>query len=104
MTRVRLCGEDELEVGDVRRYETGRTALALVRCEDGYRAILDNCSHEEYPLSEGDVYADMCEIECLRHGSTFSLIDGEPQSLPATRPVPVFPVEVKDGDVFVELP
>jgi 3-phenylpropionate/trans-cinnamate dioxygenase ferredoxin subunit len=46
----------------------------------------------------------VCEIECLRHGSTFSLLDGSPQSLPATKPITVLAVEVVDGDVFVELP
>jgi nitrite reductase/ring-hydroxylating ferredoxin subunit len=40
----------------------------------------------------------------LRHGSTFSLLDGEPQSLPATTAITVLAVEVVDGDVFVELP
>ncbi len=104
MSRVRLCGEDELEVGAVRRFEAAGTAIALARCEGGYHAVIDNCSHEDYPLSEGDVWPDLCEIECLRHGSTFSLLDGEPQSLPATRPVTVFPVSVEDGGVFVELP
>jgi 3-phenylpropionate/trans-cinnamate dioxygenase ferredoxin subunit len=104
MTRVRLCGEDELEVGAVRRFEADAVAVALVRCEDGYHAVIDNCSHEDYPLSEGEVFADMCEIECLRHGSTFSLLDGEPQSLPATRAVAVFPVVVEGGDVYVEVP
>ena len=104
MSKVRLCGEDELEVGAVRRYEANGTAVALARCDDGYHAVVDNCSHEDYPLSEGDVYPDMCEIECVRHGSTFSLLDGEPQSLPATTPVPVLPVSIEAGDVFVELP
>ena len=42
----------------------------------------------------------MCEIECLRHGSTFSLLDGSPQSLPATQPVKVVPIEVDGDDVF----
>jgi len=46
----------------------------------------------------------VCEIECLRHGSTFSLLDGAPQSLPATRPITVLDLEIVDGDVFVELP
>ena len=104
MSRVRACRADELEVGAVRRVETGGTPVALVRCEDGYHAVIDVCSHEDYPLSEGEVIADMCEIECLRHGSTFSLLDGEPQSLPATQPVRVFDVVVEDGDVYVELP
>lgn len=104
MSRVRVCGEDDLEVGAVHRVEANGTALALVRCDDGYHAVADNCSHEDYPLSEGEVLADLCEIECLRHGSTFSLLDGEPQSLPATRPVKVFGVAVEDGGVFVEVP
>ena len=103
MTRVRLCSLSELEPGSVRRFEADGTAIALARCDDGFHAVLDNCSHEDFPLSEGEVFSDLCEIECVRHGSTFSLVDGEPQSLPATHPVQVFEVVVTDGDVFVEL-
>ncbi len=104
MSQLRLCSSDELEVGSVRRFEVGDQAVALVRCGDGFHAVIDNCSHEDYPLSEGEVEPELCEIECLRHGSTFSLVDGEPQSLPATQPVKVFTVVLKDGDVFVEVP
>jgi len=103
--RVRLCGADEVGLGSVKRFEAGDgPAVALAHCEGGLHAVLDICSHEDYPLSEGEVFADVCEIECLRHGSTFSLLDGEPQSLPATTAITVLAVEVVDGDVFVELP
>ena len=47
-----------------------------------------------------DTYEVFCaerEIECPQHGSVFSLVTGEPDSLPATQPVPVFDVTV-DGD------
>ena len=48
-------------------------------------------------LSEGDVTG--CEIECWLHGSSFDLRTGEPLSLPATVPVPVYPVIVSgDGE------
>lgn len=104
MSQVRLCDVEDLEVGSVRRFELGGSAIALVRCQDGYHAVIDNCSHEDYPLSEGEVEPELCEIECVRHGSTFSLVDGEPQSLPATQPVRIFPVIVKDGGIFVEGP
>jgi 3-phenylpropionate/trans-cinnamate dioxygenase ferredoxin subunit len=104
VSQVRLCGSDELEVGSVRRFALGAGAVALARCVGGYHAVVDNCSHEDYPLSEGEVEPELCEIECLRHGSTFSLVDGEPQSLPATRPVRVLSVVIKDGDVYVEEP
>ena len=33
------------------------------------------CSHADYSLSEGDVWEDEREIECPKHGSTFSLDD-----------------------------
>ncbi len=46
---------------------------------------------------------DEREIECPKHGSTFSLLTGEPQSLPATKPVPVFTVRVDGDDVYVDV-
>ena len=36
--------------------------------------------------------------------STFSLETGEPQTLPATKPVPVYAVRVEGDDVIVTLP
>ena len=48
--------------------------------------------------------AEQCEIECWKHGSTFDLRTGEPCSLPATKPVPVYAVRVDGDDVSVELP
>ncbi|MGH9164810.1 MAG: Rieske 2Fe-2S domain-containing protein, partial [Acidimicrobiales bacterium] len=66
-------------------------------------AIGDKCSHADFSLSEGEVLADDCEIECWKHGSTFSLTTGEPQSLPATKAVPVYKVRVEDGAVLVEV-
>lgn len=40
-----------------------------------------------------------------KHGSTFSLVTGEAQSMPVTKPVPVYQVTVCDGgDLMVTLP
>ena len=61
-------------------------------------------SHADYSLSEGEVIEEDCEIECWKHGSTFSLETGEPQSFPATKPVPVYEVVVEGDDVSVVLP
>jgi 3-phenylpropionate/trans-cinnamate dioxygenase ferredoxin component len=106
MTKVKLCKAAEVELGAVRRFEPGggAPAVAVANCDDGLHAVVDNCSHEDYPLSDGEVFPDLCEIECVRHGSTFSLTDGAPQSLPAVKPVVVLALEVVDGDVWVELP
>lgn len=101
---VRLCGQAELASGEARRFDIGSHRIALVRIEDDFYAIGDTCSHEDYSLSEGEVLVDACEIECWKHGSMFDLMTGEPRSLPATKPVPVYNVHVDGGDVLVELP
>ena len=70
-------------------------------------AIGDVCSHANVSLSEGEVWCDERELECPKHGSTFSLDTGEPVTLPATQPVPVFTAESstasdRDGHVAEE--
>jgi 3-phenylpropionate/trans-cinnamate dioxygenase ferredoxin component len=43
-------------------------------------------------------------VECWLHGSCFDLRTGDPTGPPATKPVPVYPVKVEDGEVYVSLP
>jgi 3-phenylpropionate/trans-cinnamate dioxygenase ferredoxin subunit len=101
---VRLCGRDEIEPGTARRFDVGSYRIAVVRIGDDVFAIGDTCSHENYSLSEGEVLTEECEIECWKHGSTFDLRTGEPQTLPATKAVPVYAVRLDGDDVLVELP
>ena len=98
-----LCRLDELASGEARRFEVGRHQLCVVRIGDEVYVIGDRCSHADYSLSEGEIYADEREIECWKHGSTFSLETGEPQSLPATQSVPTYRVHIADGNVVVAL-
>ncbi|MFM8303730.1 MAG: non-heme iron oxygenase ferredoxin subunit [Actinomycetota bacterium] len=98
---VRACSTDDLEPGSARRVDVDGHRLCVVRIGDDWHVIGDRCSHEDYSLAEGEVWVDECEIECPKHGSTFSLASGEPQSLPATRPVPVYAVRVEGDAVLV---
>jgi 3-phenylpropionate/trans-cinnamate dioxygenase ferredoxin subunit len=99
----RLCARDDLASGEARRFDVGGHRIALVRVDDRLFAIGDRCTHADISLSEGEVDVDECSIECWKHGSAFSLETGEPESLPATRPVPVYPVTVDGDDVLVEV-
>ncbi len=102
--RIRLCARDDLASGEARRFDVAGLRVALVRIGDDFYAVGDRCSHEDYSLAEGEVWTDECEIECAKHGSMFDLRTGEPCSLPATQPVPVYEVEVVGGDVSVVTP
>ncbi|CAL9608819.1 non-heme iron oxygenase ferredoxin subunit [Streptomyces sp. NPDC090994] len=101
MTYVRACGLGELEEDTPKRVELDGTPVAVVRTEGEVFAVNDICSHANVSLSEGEV--DDCHIECWLHGSRFDLRSGKPDSLPATRPVPVYPVKIEGDDVLVSL-
>jgi 3-phenylpropionate/trans-cinnamate dioxygenase ferredoxin subunit len=90
--------------GKATRVEGGPDGVCVVRLGSSVFALADRCSHADVRLSEGEVDPDECSVECWKHGSAFSLTDGEPQSLPATRPVPVYQVEVDGDEVVVSAP
>jgi 3-phenylpropionate/trans-cinnamate dioxygenase ferredoxin component len=96
-----LCRKDDMEPGTARRFEVDGHCICLVRIGDDFYGIGDRCSHADFSLADGEVYPEEREIECWKHGSTFSLVDGKPQSLPATRPVPTYDVRVDGDDVSV---
>jgi 3-phenylpropionate/trans-cinnamate dioxygenase ferredoxin component len=103
MTAHVLCPLDELVSGSARRFDVAGRAVAVVRLGDDVYAVGDTCSHADVSLSEGEVHAQTCELECWKHGSAFSLVTGQPNTLPATQPVPVFVARVVEGNVVVEV-
>ncbi len=103
-TVVTVCSLEELSAGTARRVEVDGHHVAVVRIDDDVYAIGDTCSHQNVSLSEGEVLCDTREIECWKHGSAFSLVDGTPHALPATRPVPVYEARVVDGQIEVVIP
>jgi 3-phenylpropionate/trans-cinnamate dioxygenase ferredoxin subunit len=97
-----VCAVADIAKGSVRAIEVEGTPLAVVHADDDrVYAVYDECSHAQVALSEGEL--DGCTLECWLHGSRFDLRTGKPTGLPATDPVPVYPVEVRDGDVYVSL-
>jgi 3-phenylpropionate/trans-cinnamate dioxygenase ferredoxin component len=103
MTAIRVHRSD-VAPGAALKIDAGPTGVCLVRVDDDFYAIGDRCSHADVSLSEGDIDTQERSIECWKHGSAFSLLDGSPQSLPATRPVPVYQVVVDGDDVVVTVP
>lgn len=101
MSTVTVCPLDEFPDGTARKVLVDGVAVAVVRIGDDVYAIGDVCSHGNYSLSEGEVWADERELECPKHGSMFSLETGEAMTLPATQPVAVYDASVVDGHVVV---
>ncbi len=104
MADLALCKTGDVADGSAKRFDVDGHRLCAVNLGGRFHVIDDECSHEDYSLSEGDVWPDECEIECPKHGSTFLLTTGEPQTLPATQPVAVYGVRIEGDDVIVEVP
>lgn len=103
MSWTLLIAATEVAPGQARLVEVGGLRLCVANCAGTVRVVDDTCTHEDYSLSEGEVFEDLCEIECPKHASCFSLETGEPTCLPATHPVRVYPARVEAGMVEADL-
>ena len=75
--------------------------VVLANVDGDIYALEDRCSHQDYPLSAGELEGD--ELECTFHGARFDVCSGRALQLPAIAPVRSFPVEVRDDDIFVRI-
>ncbi|GGJ81149.1 (2Fe-2S)-binding protein [Pilimelia anulata] len=99
---IKVCAAADVAKGTAVAADIDGTAVAIVHADDdGFYAIHDECSHAAIALSEGEV--DGCTIECWLHGSRFDLRTGAPSGPPALTPVPTYPVEIRDGDLYIDL-
>lgn len=101
MTFERVASLADVPVDEALAVTVDQYDVAIARDGDEVFALQDLCSHAAVQLSEGEV-AD-CTIECWLHGSTFDLRTGKPTTFPATESVATFPVEVRDGDIYVDV-
>lgn len=101
MTFERACSLADVPVDEALAVTVDRYDVAIARDGDEFFALQDLCSHAAVQLSEGEV--DGGTIECWLHGSCFDLRSGKPTNFPATEPVATFPVEVRDGDIYVDV-
>ncbi len=103
MAFVKVATLGEIGEGEVLAVEAEGQAVCLARLEDQVYAFADNCSHRNFPLSNGELDADDCSITCEWHGARFDVRTGEALSLPATRPVPVYDCRVEGEEILVDV-
>jgi len=98
---IKVCALSSLD--DRKPFAASVDDVDVVLVRDGERvhALADLCSHAAVSLSEGEVSRK--GIECWLHGSCFDLETGKPSSPPASEPVDVYAVDIRDGDVFVDV-
>ena len=79
----------------------GEQAIVIVNRGGTIYALDDCCSHEEFPLSSGELTGG--EITCVLHGARFDIETGQPRALPAVLPVKTYETRVAGDEIQVRL-
>ncbi|MGD8319652.1 MAG: non-heme iron oxygenase ferredoxin subunit [Gemmatimonadota bacterium] len=98
---TRVADLDACPPGQLKAAVAGIQPLVLANVDGDIYALEDKCSHEAYPLSDGELVGG--DVVCEYHGARFDACTGRNKALPAVRPVRSFPVQVRDDGIYVEV-
>ena len=98
---ARVAAVSEVPAGGLRAVSTDRGPVVLANVDGDIYALEDRCSHQDYPLSAGEL--EDGELECTFHGARFDVCTGRALQLPAITPVRSYQVDVRDGDIYIRL-
>lgn len=97
----RVAALEDVAPGTLKGVRAGKELIVLANVDGDVCALEDVCSHQDFPLSDGELDGD--EVICIHHGARFHACTGKNRALPAIRPVRSFPVDVRDGEIFVDV-
>ena len=98
---TRVAALVDVPPGATLRVDLEGGPICVVNTEGHLYALRDNCSHKDFPLSEGEVLGHT--LTCAWHGARFDVTSGNALSLPAIKPVRTYDVQVEDGQIWVRL-
>ena len=98
MTVARLS---DVPVNGLVPVELDGVKIVLANSGGTIHALHDECSHEEFPLSDGEIVGN--QVTCLLHGARFDLETGAAKALPAVKAVKVYECRVEGDEIQVRL-
>ena len=97
---------DDLPEGRVKTVTARTTSICLVHFDGQWAAMNNHCPHQRGPLGEGSIEKgidDKCWIRCPWHGWDFDPLTGKPPGGHEDTGQDMYPVELRDGEIFVGL-
>jgi 3-phenylpropionate/trans-cinnamate dioxygenase ferredoxin component len=99
---ARVMRSDELRDGELIPIAIDGKPVVLVRHAGEFFALQNNCTHQDFPLTEAGFDQRDGVLVCDWHGGCFDVRSGAAVVPPATEPVETFPVRVS-ADGWVEI-
>ncbi|MFH1722792.1 MAG: Rieske (2Fe-2S) protein [Candidatus Altiarchaeota archaeon] len=91
-----IATTEEVPPGFTFEFELGGEQAILINFAGEFRAYFNKCDHKGGPtLLEGDT------IVCQWHGSQFEPLSGGLKKGPATGPLRIIPLEIREGGIYV---
>jgi nitrite reductase/ring-hydroxylating ferredoxin subunit len=98
---VTLAKTTDIPIGRMAGFDIGNTRVAVANVDGTFYAFGDTCTHEECPLSDGEL--DHATVICPCHLGQFDVRTGEVLAPPPLVAVSTYRVRVEDGFVQVAL-
>jgi 3-phenylpropionate/trans-cinnamate dioxygenase ferredoxin component len=96
----RLAATSEITPGRSKPFTLDGIEILVCNVDGSFYAIDDLCTHDGGPLDLG-MLEGYCAV-CPRHGATFDVRTGAP-TMPAIMPVTTYPINERDGELYIEL-
>jgi 3-phenylpropionate/trans-cinnamate dioxygenase ferredoxin subunit len=106
VVKVKLARADDVPEGGMIAIDHAGTPVLLAKIEGRVWAMHNVCSHAGAPLNEGSLgFEGPCLVTCPWHDAHFDVRTGAVhQDTSWATDLPSYPVQLQDGDVWVELP
>jgi 3-phenylpropionate/trans-cinnamate dioxygenase ferredoxin subunit len=99
---IEIAPASELPNGERLFVEIEGKSLVIFNIAGQYFSIADICSHDDGPVGEGDL--EGFNVVCPRHGGEFDVRTGKAVQLPVVEDIPAYPVQLRDGNIFIGIP
>lgn len=96
---VKVAKITDIPIGEIKSFEAEGETIAICNVDGKFYAIKDECTHMDYPLSDGSLDGET--VTCAWHGAKFNVRTGEVLSLPAYEPVETYQLRLKGDDIYV---
>lgn len=92
---------EDVPAGTMLQVELDGEKIVLAHVGDRVFALHDECTHEEFALSSGELVGG--QVTCILHGARFDLETGAPRALPAVKPVRTYEARIEGEDIQVRV-
>lgn len=98
---IKACKADDIEPGDVIRFDHGGRTFAIYRtADDKFFATDGLCTHAKVHLAGGFVMDHL--IECPKHNGRFDFTTGKAKGAPVCVDLKTYPTRIEAGEVFIQ--